>query len=365
MKKTMFKKMLILCLVLTMALSAFSVNASAADTDDDFRLLCEYFDDGFCNVIGYEGSLPQDLVIPNQVDGYTVYSINDGVFADCDTLRSVEGGNLACIGQGAFAECDNLESVVLNGTYDIFDVFCVECYAFQNCKKLKTFSTTNGSSWYAAIYEGAFMGCSALETITMYATFVGENAFLGCASLKTVHFLGYKPDYYYDSYGEMVSDNGNVSFFRADWIWDNYPAEEVERSYFTVNYQPDKEYTYTMHTPIEAGQRVIYRDAYFNDYDVSVWVDMENQAPGTMIMHPSASWYNYVGGTTAVVLVVVDEEGKVLREEYVTVHIKLSAKQISDKFFERMINADSFLEYFRAAIEGLYQLLKYTLNTLL
>lgn len=362
MKQTKVKRAFILCVVLTMVLSAFSINASAADADDGYRLLFAYNDsgeydevDGTYTVIGYEGTLPQELYIPPEYNGCIVNAVGDGAFAHCDTLRSLNSfAQLSSIGQGAFAECDNLESVWLSGA--CID-FRVECYAFQNCKKLKSFSTANGSgSWRTQIMDGAFMGCSALETVNIYAAWVHDNAFLGCASLKTVQYRGYKPDCHYDNPDEMVSDIGNASFLRADWIWTYYPAQDVERSYVTVNYQSGKEYTYTVQTPIEEGQQVTWRLA--DNSPAMLWVDQEGQTPGTVMLHAYAN----ENSDASIVFLILDKSGEVLCEEYVTIHVTISVKQLAKNYLDRMKYADSLLECFRVTVEYLYQLVTYVLH---
>lgn len=318
MKKKMCKRTLALCLVLTMVLSAFSVNVYAVEPQEDYRLIFDYCDegpwDGTCTITGYEGTLPENLVIPQCSDGYWVAFIDENAFAGCTTLRTLEATDLVVIVDGAFAECENLETVKLSGT---FEDFCIWDYAFRNCKKLKTFECTLGS-WEMYIGTGVFMGCSALESVTMYFPWVNENAFADCTSLKTVNVLGYRPEYHYMSVGDMIEKEGNEALYAAKFDWVLYPNELIGRFHDAINCWSDEDFLYSVQGTNE-GQ-LISRTVSMDDEGGYVYVDTENLPHNTVQLHVNLPWNTSGYGQTTIVLIAVNSEGVVENEYYVTVN---------------------------------------------
>ena len=70
--------------------------------------------DGKATITGYNGTLPNNLVIPDTIDGYPVTAIGEYAFQCCYRLHSVvipEG--VTTIGVCAFDACDRLSSVTL------------------------------------------------------------------------------------------------------------------------------------------------------------------------------------------------------------------------------------------------------------
>lgn len=104
--------------------------------------------------------LPENLVIPSEIDGYLVTYIWSFAFAQAQKLISV---------------------TIPNTIYDI-----EEC-AFQNCKNLKSVTFESGST-LKHVMEWGFAGCSSLESITLPASLksIGDMMFENCTSLKSV-----------------------------------------------------------------------------------------------------------------------------------------------------------------------------------
>lgn len=73
----------------------------------------EKIDDENIRIIGYSGGA-KNVTVPFEIDGYTVKEISDGVFANDDTLVSVNiAPTVESIGEGCFENCPNLQKVII------------------------------------------------------------------------------------------------------------------------------------------------------------------------------------------------------------------------------------------------------------
>ena len=125
------------------------------------------------------------VVIPESVEhegaAYSVTSIGEEAFYDCDGLTSVTIPNsVKSIGDYAFSFCSGLTSVTIgNGVTSIGD------YAFCYCTGLT--SVTIGNS-VTSIGEQAFVGCSGLTSVTIpnSVTSIGWGAFYACSGLTSI-----------------------------------------------------------------------------------------------------------------------------------------------------------------------------------
>lgn len=117
----------------------------------------------------------------NSIKSITVPStykyISSYAFYDCDSLTSITlPDTLEEIGKGAFESCDNLSTFKMPAGVKVISEF-----AFKDCKAITALDLSNATT----IQRGAFLNCSALETITVsdkieYAT---KEAFYGCDKL--------------------------------------------------------------------------------------------------------------------------------------------------------------------------------------
>lgn len=117
---------------------------------------------------------PEELTIPETVDGQTVICIADDCFAGNSTITTVilpEG--LEEIGSGAFANCTAIRGIFIPEGVKL-------------------------------IGSGAFEGCTGLEAIYVPSSvaIIGRNAFRGCSDLKHIMFDGTYMQWYglYSSY---------------------------------------------------------------------------------------------------------------------------------------------------------------------
>ena len=131
-----------------------------------------------------------NIVIPDRVlnDGrtYTVTSIGERAFSDCDALTSVEfPSSLTSIGERAFFDCDYLTSVDLSST----SLTSIGERAFSGCGALTNVDLSSTS--LTSISEYAFYECKALANVDLSSTsltFIGSWAFYYCKALTNVKF---------------------------------------------------------------------------------------------------------------------------------------------------------------------------------
>ena len=208
---------LLVCLMVFTSLSIINVKTIAA-TDFTFDITTGY-------ITGYNASA-NDVVIPDEIAGYTIRGITSGCFKDKDirtiqipdTVTEIESevfmncshlkeinmsSNITSIGENAFYGCTALKKVEIP-----YSVETVGSYAFAGCTSLKQaiipYSVTS-------IGEGVFSGCSSIVSIVYQAqeaqlpnsfcencislsyfdfpehiTEIGESAFKGCKSLQSI-----------------------------------------------------------------------------------------------------------------------------------------------------------------------------------
>lgn len=149
-----------------------------------------------------------DATIPEYVyissNKYTTVYITSNAFDKCTTLRSVSTPKyVKYLEKNTFANHPSLQSVDMKGlNIEIGDYCFVNCPylstvttnkspfsvgegAFANCPKLKSINIEGCHS----IEDGAFKGCSSIETIfisSLGSKEIKSGVFSGCSSLRTV-----------------------------------------------------------------------------------------------------------------------------------------------------------------------------------
>ena len=149
-----------------------------------------------------------DVVIPSEIKEkgktYTVTSIGNGAFGECDRLTSVTIPNsVTSIGNSAFSGCNSISSInIPNSVTSIGNsafsschllysltipnsVTTIGAFAFSYCHKLSSITIPNSVT---SIGRGAFFGCGSLSSIIIpnSVTSIGGGAFAGCGSLTSV-----------------------------------------------------------------------------------------------------------------------------------------------------------------------------------
>lgn len=209
--------------------SGFSCSV-LADTSGDFEYTV--LDDGTAEITGYTGNAT-DLVIPSEIDGYTVVSIGYLAFWNCEQLKCVTIPiGVIEIGNNAFLGCRSLTSVTLpNGITQI------KYSAFGECVNLENIiipdSVTRISQW-------AFEGCESLTNIIIPSSveWLGSEAFIDCTSLEYAVILN-KDCKIYDSF---VCSNGEERYNLTDFTIYGYKnstaqmyAEEKGYSFINID----------------------------------------------------------------------------------------------------------------------------------
>ncbi len=140
---------------------------------DDYEKTCTITGIGICG--------DSELVIPSEIDGFTVNRIGGSAFFECDQLISVTlPDSIAYIDSYAFCECYNLESINIPD-----GVFAIEYATFYECRNLKSITLPDGIAYIEAL---AFDFCYSLESVNIPdgVTFIGDWAFEGCNKLTSI-----------------------------------------------------------------------------------------------------------------------------------------------------------------------------------
>lgn len=166
----------VLILVILSILGTVLYFAAAGDPLSCFQVKdgALYFDQTL-----YTGS--EELTVPEQISGSTVYSISDSCFADCDHITTVTlPDSVENIGSHAFEDCDSLRGIRLPESVTI-------------------------------IGAKAFAGCSSLEAVSIPASaaYIAPDAFEGCTDLRYVFYAGTLEDWLY-LYGPYMDSGVEV-----------------------------------------------------------------------------------------------------------------------------------------------------------
>ena len=134
-------------------------------------------------IIGCEGVLGRNLVIPEKIDGKPVRRIGNEAFYNRRSLQNATfPESLQTIGENAFSYCVSLTDVSFSRGLQR-----IEGGAFLGCKSLKRVELPAGLQ---SIGDGAFMRCESLTEATFPESLqtIGYGAFLGCRMLSEAVF---------------------------------------------------------------------------------------------------------------------------------------------------------------------------------
>ena len=151
-----------------------------------------------CEIIGVGTCTDENIVIPDEIDGYKVIYIGAGAFTSNTDIKSVIiPDSVIHIGRGAFQICVNLANVTIgNG------VTRIAARTFYKCESLKSVIIPDNVTY---IGKGAFEKCINLINVTTGngVTMIDDDAFLDCTNLTSVDM------------GNNVNHIGNA-FFGCD-----------------------------------------------------------------------------------------------------------------------------------------------------
>lgn len=231
-KKRLFSVCLALCMVLTV-LPLRGLTASAETAGDyTYEVLSEA--DKTCKIADYTGSAAE-LVIPSELDGYTVTRIMNYAFQNCDTLTSVTvGKGITSIGIGAFENCTSLVCITIPDSVTHIEgnaftgcealtsiaipdsVISVGLASFWKCESLTSISVAKDNPKYAS-ENGVLFNKDKTELVAYPAgksdaeyripesvTSIGYGAFNRCVSLTSI------------TMGDRVTDIDAYAFYRCE-----------------------------------------------------------------------------------------------------------------------------------------------------
>ena len=236
--KSAAKKLLSILLALIMAfgiMATVSISAGAAEskvlasgayyTSGNYKY--KFLDDGTIIIAQYLGR-DVDLIIPSEIDGYSVTKIGGSAFSGRSSLTSIEIPNsVTTIGDSAFFGCKSLTSIKIpnsvtyiaklafsdtvwynnqpdgvvyagkvaykykgtmpeNTTITLEDgTVSISPYAFENCTGLTSIEIPNSVTTVGIF---AFNGCTALTSIKISnsVTAIASWTFSGCKSLTSI-----------------------------------------------------------------------------------------------------------------------------------------------------------------------------------
>ena len=151
-------------------------------SDDTKETVWKYekTDEQSVKIQGYLGD-EKEIVVPAEIDGYAVKSIDGFAFNNNKTIEKVtlpEG--ITTIYDGAFYGCENLKNINIPD-----GVTLISIDAFKGCKSLMEINIPDSVT---AIGKGAFDGCESLESIVIPEGVkgFGDWTFYGCSSLKSI-----------------------------------------------------------------------------------------------------------------------------------------------------------------------------------
>lgn len=236
------KKLLSLALSLLMVLTlvpAVGIQAFAEDTDFIYEIYDEYV-----IVTGYDGTVPENLVIPSKIEGLPVEEIGYDAFYNCEELKSVViPDSVKYIESSAFSECSNLISVTLSKNLEY-----IGSDAFYNSGLTSITvpdSVTSINSW-------AFESCVNLNKVKLSANI--ED--LGVGILDGTAYFNNKANWENNA---LYVDNYLIS--TANCYWDDEDFEYVCKWQVSGDFK------------IKDGTKVIAVEAFYgNDKITSVTI---------------------------------------------------------------------------------------------
>ncbi len=167
-------KMKYLTVLLTSFLSLAGVNVYADFTYTESN--------GKLTITGYAGDAA-DLVIPSEINGMEVESIQTRAFGHRLNLKTIEiPSSITIIGNSAFINCTELTSVTFVKNSQLTTI---AAYAFSGCSSLTSIEIPPSVT---TIAREAFVGCSSLISveIPLSVTTIEVGAFSGCSSLTSI-----------------------------------------------------------------------------------------------------------------------------------------------------------------------------------
>ncbi len=124
-------------------------------------------ENGEAEITDYIGS-DEGVIIPSEIEGYSVTNIGEGAFSWCESLTSIEiSDKVTSIGKYSFSFCSGLTSITIPNS-----VTSIGNWAFEDCTGLKSVTLPDS---VISIGDFAFYGCEGLEKVTVSEKLFQEN----------------------------------------------------------------------------------------------------------------------------------------------------------------------------------------------
>ncbi len=210
----MKKKLVSVLLAISLVFTAIGITNAYADSSNDFI----YFEtDGNATIIGFDGVLEGKLVIPSEIDGFSVTAIDDSAFRQQEKITdvvipdgvktighaafmysSIESvtipASVESIGDSVFDYCPNFKQVTIdenslffcndeNGV--LYNKDKTTLVRYPAALELTNFDIPDSVS---AITDNAFQNAVLLENVTIPEGIevIGNRAFFGCFKLDNL-----------------------------------------------------------------------------------------------------------------------------------------------------------------------------------
>ena len=158
-------------------------------------VLSYYISNGEAAITDCDESATGEIIIPDEIDGYPVTSIDQFAFKNCDSITSVKiGENVTVIKRQAFTSCDLLENVLFPDSLE-------------------------------SLWSETFNNCPNLTEIEIPKSVksIGFGSFFN-TNIETVYYQGTRDDWSEISLGSGVGDSLNeVGLDRAAIIFEEDP----------------------------------------------------------------------------------------------------------------------------------------------
>ena len=169
-------------------------------------------DNNTCKVSGFNSSTLERVIIPDEVDGSKITSIDSKAFSNATKIKSISiGNNVTFIGDSAFQNCTSLTDVS-------FGTGLIEIYnkAFTGCTSLQHLEF-NGEA-LNNVYANSFEGCDNIQY-----NVIDGGCYLGNANNPYLYFV--KPS---DSSGETLKIKDGCRYLVRDLVKGNNTVTTLE-----------------------------------------------------------------------------------------------------------------------------------------